>query len=259
MSNLVDYRQPESSHWYGPDGEPRHDADLRVARKEKLYPSVTSILAIKEKPQLSAWKVEQALSQALTMQRFPQESDWAFIKRVLEQDKEERAKAPDLGTAVHKAIAEYITAGGFPVVGEVDMAPTYRWIDEHVDKPTAQCEVRFASYLGYGGCIDFVGLVDGKKAIIDWKTQSVKKTPAFYDEWVWQLAAYYGRDSTALGPNFYNGSQWISVVIDTRGSGCYPMSWTPEDAKRGWNGFLGLLEAWIADRKYNPREQDIPW
>lgn len=83
MAGLISVPINSDAHWYGPDGEPRHDADLRVARKEKLYPSVTSILAIKEKPQLSAWKVEQALSQALTMQRFPNESDWAFIKRVL--------------------------------------------------------------------------------------------------------------------------------------------------------------------------------
>lgn len=249
MSNLVEYHQPEASHWYTGDGEPRHDADLRIARKEKLYPSVTSVLAIKEKPQLTNWKIGQMVAQALTMERKPGENDYLFIERVKEADAAERAKAPDLGTAVHAELARYITTHTRTQM-EIDIEPVIAWVSEHVLVPE-KCEVRFCSPLGFGGCIDYVGVIDEKPAIIDWKTQAVKKSPAFYNDWCWQLAAY----SRA---NDYSSHELYSVIIDTAHPGCYVQKWERDDVRRGWNGFQGLLEAWFSDRKYDPRAE-IPF
>jgi hypothetical protein len=256
MSNLVEYRQPESAHWYGENGEPRHNATLREARKENLYPSVTSILAIKEKPQLTNWKIAQMVAQSLTMTRYDGESDWHFIERVKEADAAERAKAPDLGTAVHSAIARYISkADGIPVVPDVDMGPVYKWIDEHVGP--GEVEKRFVSPLGFGGCIDYMGTIDGRSAIADWKSQGVKKAAVFYDDFVWQLAAYQRAPRlrlTDLTPDLW------SVIIDTAHSGCYVQRWEREDVLRGWDGFRGLYEAWVADRKFDPRVgDDLPF
>lgn len=245
MSNLVEYRQPESAHWYAEDGSPRHDADLRIARKERLFPSVTSVLAIKEKPQLTNWKIGQMVAQALTMERRPGENDYLFIQRVKEADEAERAKAPDLGTVVHAEIARYITTHERTKM-DIDIEPVFAWISEHVMVPE-KCEVRFVSSFGYGGCIDYIGVVDGRPAIIDWKTQAVKKSPGFYDEFCWQLAAYSRAEKA------YRQYDLYSVIIDTAHKGCYPQKWDAGDVQRGWTGFQGLLEAWFADRKYDPR------
>ena len=246
MSNLVEYRQPESAHWYRGDGAPAHDADLRKARKERLFPSVTSVLAIKEKPQLTSWKIGQMVAQALTMTRNPGESDYMFIKRVEEADKAERAKAPDLGTAVHAELARYVTTHTAVNI-DVDMKPVLAWIDEHLIVPE-RCECRFCNdILGFGGCIDYVGVADGRPALIDWKSQNVKKAPAFYDEWSWQLAAY--REGIIA-----NAHDCYSVIIDTAHPGCYVKKWEEEELRIAWRGFKGLLEAWFADRHYFPVE-----
>lgn len=247
MSNLIEYRQPEASHWYDSDGSPRHDADLRVARKERLFPSVTSVLSIKEKPQLTNWKIGQMVAQALTMMRNPGESDYVFIKRVEEADKAERAKAPDLGTAIHAEIARYITTHEINAPESVNMQPVVEWVNGHLLVPE-KCEYRFCNdILGFGGCIDYMGVVDGRPAIVDWKSQAVKKAPAFYDEWAWQLAAY--RSGAILGvPDCY------SVIIDTAHPGCYAKKWKEDELRIAFRGFCGLLEAWFADRHFDPRE-----
>jgi hypothetical protein len=249
MSNLITIRNTESVHWYTVDGQPRHDADLRTARKERLYPSVTSILSIKRNFNLDNWKVAQLLGQALTMTRDPNESDDQFIEHVKQADIEERAKVPDLGTEVHRQLADYISGvEAHPRVDGMDLEPVITWIDRHVTPPW-DTEQRFASSLGYGGCIDCACMVDGGPAIIDWKTQGVKAKPEWWPEWVWQLSAYqHGIDAHQL----LTACSLYSVIIDTKAPGCYPKLWTPGDAERGWKGFCGCMEVWKADRKYDP-------
>lgn len=252
MSNLVEYRQPESAHWYTGNGDPRHDATLREARKENLFPSVTSVLAIKEKPLLTNWKIGQMVAQALTMTRNPGENDYMFLKRVEEADKAERAKAPDLGTAVHAELAKYITTHLVNPPNGVDLGLTLNWINKSVLIPE-KCEVRFISPWGFGGCVDYIGSVDGKPAMVDWKTQAVKKEPVFYPEWCAQLSAYQHAEKA------YEKYDLWSVIIDTKSPGCYAKKWDPEESRWAWKAFLGLLECWIWDRHYDPRLPDIPF
>jgi hypothetical protein len=261
MSSLIILRDADRVHWYAKDGTPRHDATLREARKENLYPSVTSILAIKERPQLAMWKTRQLVEQALTVSRLPDESDESWWERVLCADAEERAKAPDLGTDVHAQLADYIrSVEKNPRVPGVDLGPVIGWTNEHVALGGFGniVEASFSSgCYGYGGCIDYDGAVDGGPALIDWKTQSVKlnnkgkPAPVFYDEWAWQLSAYL---HNFLGVNWQDSRTLYSVIIDTAAPGCYVKQWSKEDAERGWKGFQGLFEAWKADRKYNPLE-----
>lgn len=255
MGNLITIRAADSAHWYAKDGTPRHEATLREARKEGLYPSVTSVLDLKRKPGLDNWKLSQLLAQALTMTREAGEGDESFIARIVASDAEERAKAPDLGTDVHTQLADYITgAEAHPRSPDVDMGLVVAWIDEHVTRG-ANTERRFVDIVnGFAGCIDYFGHVDGCPAIIDWKTQGVKLNkrtgrpdPQFYDEWCWQLAAY--REG---GP--YGAAALWSVIIDTARPGVYAKRWTEAEAARGWSGFLGLLAAWCADRNYYPME-----
>jgi hypothetical protein len=248
MGNLVTIRSSESVHWYQADGTPRHDATLREARKEHLYPSVTSVLDLKRKPGLDNWKLSQLLSQALTMTREPTETDEQYISRIVAADAEERSHAPDLGTEVHQQLADYIMGREeFPRLPDVDLGPVLDWIDKHARKIPfgGKTEVRFSCGDGFAGCVDYIGAVDGESALIDWKTQGVKDKPAFYPEWCWQLSAY------AAGIQA-SESALYSVIIDTNQPGCYAKRWTEAEQRRGWSGFLGLLAAWCADRNYWP-------
>ena len=68
----------DSSHWYSLDGKPVHtqptkDGDgqrattLRDARKMMLLPSVTSIIGILDKPQLTRWKMREVAKAAIAI------------------------------------------------------------------------------------------------------------------------------------------------------------------------------------------------
>ena len=58
-------------------GEPR-PTTLRDARKLGLLPSVTNILSILSKPELTSWLQEQAVMAALTLPRIAGETEDAF-------------------------------------------------------------------------------------------------------------------------------------------------------------------------------------
>ena len=70
---------PDAAHWYQRDGQPLHTVlsakgeprptTLRDARKLDLLPSVTNILGVIAKPELTAWLQEQAVMAALTLPR----------------------------------------------------------------------------------------------------------------------------------------------------------------------------------------------
>ena len=51
---MTKFLDTKNARFYGPDGTVRADADLRVAKKESLYVSVTSVLKTQPKPFLEA-------------------------------------------------------------------------------------------------------------------------------------------------------------------------------------------------------------
>jgi hypothetical protein len=255
MSNLLTLRTAEAAHWYDKDGVPHHFREngkrttLSDARKNNWYPSVTSIIHdTKRNVTLEDWRARGLVEQALTMPREPNESDEVWWDRVKAADAEERAKAPDLGSDVHLQLSDYISGREkYPRVPGVDLVPVIAWINEHVEGGVTEKSFCY-QHLGYAGCIDFTGEVDGKLSIIDFKTQAVKNgKPTIYSEWGWQLVAYAAGQ---MEVDLY------SVVIDTTEAGVFTDKnvklWTPEEKEWAWKGFLGLRDAWYADRKYRP-------
>src|SRR5512137_1913836 len=113
---------PDSAHWYGRDGVPMHTVPsakgearattLGDARKLGLLPSVTNILGVIAKPELTAWLQEQAVLAAITLPRIAGETEDAFAKRVVEDSQTTRDGAADFGTAFHagaEAVAHSLT------------------------------------------------------------------------------------------------------------------------------------------------------
>ena len=129
---------PDSAHWYQRDGvachtvlslkgEPR-PTTLRDARKLSLVPSVTNIIGIIAKPELTAWLQEQAVMAALTLPRIAGETEDAFAKRVVEDSQTTREDAADFGTAFHNG-AERVAH-----TLEVDpQHPTAEWLRHYRD------------------------------------------------------------------------------------------------------------------------------
>lgn len=243
----------ENAHWYTADGESRHDADLRVARKENLYPSVTSVLKIKAKPALETWKLNQAILASLTLPRLPGEDGESFAARVVKDFQEQSGAAAELGTRVH-AFAEDICNGDDPIpVRELAKSclALQEWIYANLGEGQSEESIVNAEY-GYAGRKDWSGfLKDGRYAFIDFKTQNVKKKdPVFYDEWAWQLAAYSKQ-------SVEKKSVCVSVVISTNpeNQGIWVKYWDVLDIEVGWDIFKALLKVWQLERGYKPKAQ----
>ena len=254
----------ENAHWYTADGESRHDADLRVARRENLFPSATSVLKIKAKPALETWKLNQAILASLTLPRRAGEDGEAYAARIVKDFQEQSGAAAELGTKVH-AFAEDICNGDDAIpVREVEDSclELQKWI--YANLGDGQSEESIVNLeLGYAGRKDWSGfLKDGRYAFIDFKTQNVKKKdPVFYDEWAWQLAAYSKANNSIMIPEgyviHYPKSVCVSVVISTNpnNQGIWVKYWDQLDIEMGWDIFKCLLKVWQLERGYRPKVQ----
>lgn len=249
--NLI---KPQSSgHWYDPQtGESRHDADLRVARKEKLLPSVTSVLQILAKPALETWKINQAILASLTLPRLPGESDQDFAARVVRDFKEQSGAAADLGTRIHQ-FAEDVTNGLHPqpVPGLEEVCEKLAvWIGENLGPGVAEESITNVE-LGYAGRVDWMGQdKTGVPLIVDFKSNGNKDGKlAPYEDYCTQLAAY-GEGAP--------GTRYINLMISTNPK--YPEirahEWTGEEIARGWESFRACLKIWMIQKNYDPRGTD---
>lgn len=247
---LIPGNEP-SAHWYTASGESAHDADLRRARKERLYPSVTSVLQIKAKPGLDAWKRQEAILAALTLPRLPGESEQDFAARVSVDMDATGSKAAAIGTMIH-AYAEGLTGGetvpvpsGYEKVCQLLAC----WISENLGSGVAESTMVSDDY-GYAGRQDWAGtFAGGKYGILDFKTQNVKpgKKPVFYPEHCYQLAAYAEGKPMELVNVIIGVHPENPVIAEKR--------WTVEEAENGWSIFRHCLAIWQLERGYDPRKE----
>lgn len=258
----------DGAHWYSIDGHPMHEVEradgsgmrkttLADARKRHLVPSVTTVMGIKAKPQLQYWKINQYVQAAIELGT----DDLAAIQEYADA---KMSIAPDTGTLYHATIEEYLqwrsgSIDQFEVAEPVDantIAELGRWCDEHDVEPE-WLELPFCSSLGYGGTIDFVGYVDGRFALIDWKTQDTahKNGARFWPGFAVQLAAY----ARALEWRLEDGGDvvepdCVSVVVSRDEPLVEHHWWSDDDLERGWREFELCYELWCLTNKYDPRE-----
>ena len=246
-----------SAHWYAHDGTPQHKATLREARKQGLYPSVTSVLKLWPKPMLDSWKIERAISAAMTLQRGPEESDEEFAIRAFEHSKLEAKEAAAAGTELHDMMSVRATTGKWPT--------TVRWakhqeayeafMQEYCAKLACSEECFVNHDHGYAGTIDLVAYDrDGRLALLDFKNQSVKpgKEPRFYPEYLMQMTAYrnmLGGDSGIEKPDAI-----ISVVLN-RDQPDQPAlhEWPADEWNDAWDDFQACLALWMRVNSFDPR------
>lgn len=235
-------------HWYCPkSGDSRHGADLRQARKEGLYPSVTTILSCKAKPGLENWKIQEAILASLTLPRLDGEDGEAFAARVLADYKSTASKAAGIGTMIHDWAENYCK--GTPIAPPAGYEAVCYQVQEWIDDNVAECvaEASMVSPFGYAGRVDLQGtLKTGEYFIADFKTQGIKtgKKPTFYQEWCYQLAAY------GEGKVYKLCNIAISSVKENPIVAC--KWWEHEEIETGWSIFQALLKVWKLERGYHP-------
>lgn len=263
------YTPPTNSHWYSQAGEPMHDADLRVARKMNLLPSVTTVQRAAAKPALDSWKMTQAVLAALTLPRLDGEPDDVFAKRVVTDSGREAQDAADWGTRMHEVCALSLAmCNDEGMRTEMEHAAFRYNLDNHAkafDKwryenvsVLVSSEIVVTHRAGYAGRLDarvmLASLVGGGHAVIDFKGRGVKDGKvAWYPEQVQQLAAYRAAAvDCGLGEPT---DKLISVIIDRNEPVIYAKVWTEEEARQGERQFMALLAYWQEINKYWPNQQ----
>ena len=252
---------PDSAHWYRRNGVPMHSVPslkgeprpttLRDARKLDLVPSVTNILGVIAKPELTAWLQEQAVLAALTLPRIEGESEDVFAKRVVTDSLTTRDGAADFGTAFHHG-AERVAQ-----TLEVDpQDPAASWLRYYRDWYQAKAgvlrwteKVLVHQNLGFAGTADLlIEHAEHGLTLVDLKTQGVKPgaKPSPYKSWCYQLAAY----RRALGQPV----RCMNLIVNSRE--CSPPVehlWSEDEMEKGWFAFEAAHRLWTIEKNYDPR------
>jgi len=198
------------SHWYSLDGKPCHtirtkdgkserNTTLRDARTLNLLPSVTNIIGILDKPQLTKWKMREVAKAAIAIPG-PQgeEPVERFADRAIEAAMSQVSDAADLGTKIHNAIENLMRGSAEEPSAEMQpfVKPVLDWMRKVGVKVTHSEIVLVNAVHGFAGRVDALftwGAPDAPNmGILDFKTKKTKEGEKVeaYDEHVLQLAAY---------------------------------------------------------------------
>ena len=256
QSRLV--QTDQAGHWYTQEGESAHvvigkngnerNTTVADARKMGLLPSVTSVLGIMDKPQLTAWKIEQAIMSSLTLPKEDGETLEEYAKRVVKDSKQSTTKAAEHGTKMHECMENILL--GRAVSRDEELAPYIKtftkWAKENVEK-TYWCE-RALVGAGYAGrCDAYVRLSGIGDAIIDLKNRKVNpKYDPFYDTDCAQLWAYR---IASENPR----AACVSVVLASNDPDkLVTHQWSEEELYESGIAFSAMLKVWAWSKKYVP-------
>ena len=243
---LIKTHAAESSHYYTRDGQPMYSVmgkttgklrptTVKDAKELGLLPSVTTILNIAAKPGLNVWLQEQAILAALTLPRGEDETESAWLKRVVQDSKAQARDAADLGTEIHAAVQGFYEgqkASAYPI----HVQTCTKAIEGRYGAKKWVAERAFAHEIGYGGKVD----LHCDDVVIDIKTKdfSDPSKVVAYEENLMQLSAYrvgLGIPEARCANVFISRTNPDAVVIK---------EWDEEDLIRGWAMFTALLAFW---------------
>lgn len=248
----------QAGHWYTGEGESAHvvigkngkerNTTVADARQMGLYPSVTSILSIMDKPQLTSWKIEQAIMSSLTLPKEEDETLETYARRVVKDSKESTTKAAEHGTKMHVELENILL--GRAVSRDETLAPyikTFKkWADANIEK-TYWCEKALVG-AGYAGrCDAYVRLKDVGNAIVDLKNRKVNpKYDPFYDTDCCQLWAYRAASEDPK-------AACVSIVLAANDSSkIMTKTWDEDELYQSGIAFSALQKVWAWVKDYTP-------
>lgn len=222
-------------------GKGERPTTLADARKLKLVPSVTTIIAVAAKPFLAQWQEEQVISAACEWHYTPGDDVEVWKKQIRQMSREIGRSASETGNIIHDAMEKWYLGdkSDNPIIKEAADKIELE-LGEHVWIPEASFNRN-----GIGGKVDLYS-PDGEGIIIDFKTKNVndpKKLKGYFDHCV-QLAAY--RDGLNL-PH----AKCYNLYISTQVPGLVKLhEWKESDIVRGLKMFNALKEYWMLSNKF---------
>jgi len=270
MAVLAKERQ-SSSHWYTHEGEPAHKqpkakggglrpTTLADARKLNLFPSVTTLTGVMDKPTLNRWKANQVGLAAYESRPTEGETPDYYAKRIVSASMEQTDAAASFGTEVHDALEQWFKHGIEPPAHLMEYCkPAMDWFD---NKSLAVVEVEqrvISLKRGYAGMADLIATDENDKAyVIDWKTRKTTKgrKVAPYDWQPEQIAAYgaaYWGEAMVMNRQVVGANVFISSTEPGR------LEVSPYNGgalRDAYEIFLKITDLWRYQKDYDPRVQD---
>jgi hypothetical protein len=258
------------SHWYSLDGKPCHtvptkdggdtrNTTLRDARKLNLLPSVTNIIGILDKPQLTKWKMREVAKAAIAIPG-PQgeEPVERFADRAIEAAMSQVSDAADLGTKIHNAIENLMRGSAEEPSAEMQpyVKPVLDWMRKVGVKVTHSEIVLVNVVHGFAGRVDALftwGDGFGKMGILDFKTKKTKEGEKVeaYDEHTLQLAAYA---ATHYGAEHLQHVVAANLFISSTEPGRLEVvKHDKEKLVAAYEAFTQMCAVWRFRKGYDPR------
>jgi hypothetical protein len=252
-------------HYYHADGQSCHEVPNQTrggmrptkitdARKLQLYPSVTTILDILDKPQLNDWKMDQCI---LAAHRVPLNPDpKAYCREVKREAFRQVDKAADLGTRIHEAIVQLFCGLPYDMSLHPYICPVQPLLAaQGITINLHELRLVNKAY-GYAGTTDAafsqVTPTWACQGILDFKSR--KSSPgepmAPYDGQATQIAAYH----QAHYHGRWDDARSANIFISTTEPGRVEISWyDAEQLLKEWEVFHSLLTIWRIRNGYDPR------
>jgi len=256
-------------HWYDKEGNPQHfvpsksgklrASTLRDARKHGWMPSVTSVLDIMAKPGLDQWKINKAISAALSLDRYEAETDEEYRKRILEHSRKESKEASERGTRIHSMLEKSFKQEEKPEgENEAIFNSVKSLLDINCGEQEWVSEVTFSEpHLGYGGMVDLIS----DEWAIDFKTKEfgADHKQLSYESMAYQLIAYAvtGLDKSYRDTGEASVRRMANIFISSTNPGLSVFhEWKKEDFERYWEIFSSSLTLWKNVKQYWPEKHN---
>lgn len=273
MTTKARIKSSSDAHWYYPDGKPcfevpradgkgNRKTTIADARKLGLLPSVTTILQIIDRPELLAWKIEQAVLAVVTSPRLDGEQTDAFVHRVLNVDREqeqERNVAADMGKRIHDAID--MLMNNIPISDEI-----MPWVWPAFKAVEALGKMAYSEKAvvgeGYAGRSDLIQIQSPTRIVVwDWKTSKRIPEKESWPDHQLQLAAYARAVQVDMFkfanfeklPNEVPEIHTANCYISTLECGKFAIMQNPPWYPVFTNGFQPLLAFWQWQKNYKPQ------
>jgi hypothetical protein len=248
----------EAGHWYAPDGTPAYEvldskgqlrpATLRDARKLGLYPSVTGMEKVMDKPGLTNWMITRSIRFASENPRQDSEPMESYCQRIKAQEREDANKVRDLGSHIHGCIEKRLLSQPFDATytKHVDgaLSAFAAWAD---GLDGVRAEKSFGHPIGFGGRVD----IHKPVFVADFKCTE------FPEENLPSTWPNHARQLTACREGLQMPEARCAIIfVSTLVPGLAHLVEIKEDKlAQGWEEFKCLLQLWKCINRYDPTKE----
>ena len=256
----------KAGHWYTSERAPAHKQEnksrpgetrpttLRDAKAQGLLPSVTTVIGVLDRPQLTTWKLEQVAAAAYGLVFIPKLQyatleDWTGF--IIDQAFKQVETAADLGIGIHAAIEAWAQGKPYDPAMTVYVEAVAKWAASEQVTFVSNEEVLVDPDHGYAGTTDATIACPRGKGILDFKSRKTKPglpaTP--FDGQPMQVAAYHNAKFGSFAPDHVG----VNLFISTTEPGRVDATWyTSDQLQREWSAFAHALALWKHLKGYDP-------